>query len=361
MSAKKSLKRVLIMAGGTGGHIFPGLALADHLQKNEIDIAWLGTSLGLEAKIVPENQIPLHKINISGVRGKKLKTMLFAPIKIAMSIVASYRIIKKLEPDVVIGMGGFVSGPGGVAAWLAKKPLIIHEQNAIAGKTNKILARFATKVLEAFPQSFGHNAKVITVGNPVRSMIESLPPPKPAGVARKLRLLVIGGSLGAHVFNEMLPQALAQIDDDIKPEIFHQCGQKHLKLTQENYKQAGVLANIEPFIENMSDAYAWADVVLCRAGALTVSELCVAGKGAIFVPYPYAVDDHQTANAAFMVQNNAALLLPQSSLTIERLAETIRALVLQPGKGVEMAKAAYALRKLGVAETIYKICQEVHL
>lgn len=357
------LKRVLIMAGGTGGHVFPGLAVANYMRDNGIEVHWLGTAQGLEARLVPEANFPLHTISVGGLRGKGIKPLLVAPFKVTSAIMQSRRVIKDINPDVVIGMGGFASGPGGIASWLLGRPLIIHEQNAKAGMTNKILAKIATKVLAGFPDSFTPTSKVVTIGNPVRSEIESLPPPE----ARfkqphaPLRLLVIGGSLGAQALNDVVPRALAKLSVNDRPEVWHQTGDKHFDITKKAYESMGVQANLTPFIKDMAEAYASADVVLCRAGALTIAELCAVGLGAILVPFPYAVDDHQTANASFMVKGKAALCIPQAELTEGCLADMIKQFSQSPEKCLTMAQSAYELRKIKVAEHVFDICKEILL
>jgi UDP-N-acetylglucosamine--N-acetylmuramyl-(pentapeptide) pyrophosphoryl-undecaprenol N-acetylglucosamine transferase len=361
MAMKKELKRVLIMAGGTGGHVFPGLAIADYLRAKGIVVHWLGTQKGLESRLVPEAQIPLHFISISGLRGKGIKTLLMAPLKIVAAILQAKKIIKKINPDVILGLGGFVSGPGGVASWLEGRPLIIHEQNAKAGLTNKLLARLAKKVLEGFPSSFAPSARVIMTGNPVRSEIAQLPPPKERlkETRSPFRLLVLGGSLGAQSLNEIVPKALAQLKESERPEVLHQTGDKHLVIAKEAYEAANIKVHLKPFISDMASAYAWADVVLCRAGALTVAELCAVGLGAIFVPFPFAVDDHQTANANFMADNNAALCIQQVELTDKRLVDILRQLSQSPDQRLAMAQAAYRLRQTGVVEKIFNVLCDV--
>jgi UDP-N-acetylglucosamine--N-acetylmuramyl-(pentapeptide) pyrophosphoryl-undecaprenol N-acetylglucosamine transferase len=269
--------------------------------------------------------------------------------------------VKEVRPDVVVGMGGFVSGPGGVASWLLKRPLVIHEQNAKAGLTNKMLARVAKRVLEGFPAAFKSQPNVLAIGNPVRVEIANLPLPKERLTPRHspLRLLVLGGSLGAQALNEVVPKALAKLDIKERPLVLHQTGDKHFEMVKKAYISLSVEGELKPFIKDMAEAYSWADVVLCRAGALTVAELCAVGLGAIFVPFPYAVDDHQTANADFMVRNNAALCIPQRELTENRLADIVRKLSLKPEQRLAMAQAAYQLRNVNVTEKIVEICKEV--
>ena len=354
------LKRVLIMAGGTGGHVFPGLAVAKALRQRGIDVQWLGTRKGLEAKLVPDANIPLHFIAISGLRGKKFQDMLLAPWRLLKAVVEASRIIKKINPDIVIGMGGFVSGPGGIASWFLGKKLIIHEQNAKPGLTNQYLAKIASKVLEGFPNTFGKNNKTVTTGNPVRQELISFTTPtlRLKDRAKPMRLLVFGGSLGAQAINEMLPKAIAQLPPELRPAIKHQSGEKQFADTAKAYQTEGVFAEVMPFIHEMDKAYDWADMVLCRAGALTVAELCATGLGAILIPYPYAVDDHQTANANFMVSQQAAVMVQQSVLTEEKLAAMLMEFILSGEKRLNMAEAAYQLRRADATEKILNICEE---
>lgn len=359
----KKLQRVLIMAGGTGGHVFPGLAVAYYLRAKNVEVHWLGTNQGQEAHLVPEANIPLHVIAINGLRGKGMKALLTAPFKVTAAIMQSKRIIQQFQPDVVIGMGGFASGPGGVASWLMRRPLIIHEQNAKAGFTNKILGSFAKKILEGFPASFRAQPKVITIGNPVRIEIENLlgPAERFQTPTKGLRLLVLGGSLGAQALNEIVPRALANLPAHQRPEVLHQTGEKNFEQTKKEYAAKGVTATLVPFIKDMAHAYGWANMVLCRAGALTVAELCAVGLGAILVPFPYAVDDHQTANANFMVKHAAALCIQQKELTENRLADIILQLTHSPERRLAMAQAAYQLRHVHVVEKIFAICKEICL
>lgn len=355
------LQKVLIMAGGTGGHVFPGLAVARLLQEQGIEVHWLGTRKGLEARLVPEAGFPIHFISISGLRGKGKKDLLLAPFRLAWSIVQSARIIRGLRPDVVLGMGGFVSGPGGISSWLLGRPLVIHEQNAKAGLTNKWLARIAAKVLEGFPDTFSQRKKIITTGNPVRKEIACLPLPQARFESREkpLRLLIVGGSLGAAAINDLVPRTLAKLPEQYRFDVHHQTGEKHFESALQAYKAAGVDAKVTPFITDMSKAYEWADVVLCRAGALTIAELCAVGLGAILVPYPHAVDDHQTANANYLVKNHAALLIQQSALTEDGLASILKQLADSPAQRTAMAEAAYELRQIDATHKVLEICGEI--
>lgn len=349
-------KNILIMAGGTGGHIFPGLVVADYLRSQGIEINWLGTQKGLEAKLVPQAGFPLHLITISGVKGKGWKDKLLFPSRLLFAVLQSLLIIKKLKPDIVIGMGGFVSGPGGIASILLRRSLLIHEQNARPGFTNKYLAKIAKKILTGFPNTFPNESMI---GNPVRKEIANLAPPSErfAHRSKPLRLLVLGGSLGASALNDLLPKALAAIDVGERPEVIHQTGEAHYESTRRQYQDLGISVNIKPFIREMDQAYAWADIVLCRAGALTIAELCAAGLGAILVPFPYAINDHQTANGIYIQRHQAAILIPQSELTIERFIQELRQLTHE--KCMNMAQAAYQLRKTDTAEKLLSICQEI--
>lgn len=337
---------VLIMAGGTGGHVFPALAAARVLRERGFEPVWLGTARGLEAKLVPPHDIPIEWISVSGVRGKGLGTLLAAPFQLARAVWQSLRVIRRRKPVVVLGAGGFVSGPGGLAAWLSHRPLVIHEQNAIAGVTNRTLARFAKRVLEAFPSSFPGAVKAERVGNPVRREITGLPPPERrfAGRSGRLRLLVIGGSQGAARLNTVVPAAIANIDSGVRPLVLHQAGERHIAQARELYAKHGVDADVRAFIDDMAEAYGGADLIICRSGALTVSEVAAAGVPAIFVPFPAAVDDHQTRNAEFLVREGAALLIQERDLTPVRLANELRALI-EAGRSrlSDMARKARAV------------------
>jgi len=323
-----STRTVLIMAGGTGGHVFPALAAARVLRERGFEPVWLGTERGIEARLVPPAQISMEWITISGVRGKGLLPWLLAPFRLWHAVHQSMQVIRRRHPDVVLGAGGFVSGPGGIAAWLLRKPLVIHEQNAVAGLTNKLLARFATRVLEAFPKSFPNSAHAQAVGNPVRREIVRLPPPEQrfAEHVGPLRLFIFGGSQGAARLNAVVPAALALLPLALRPQVIHQAGERHYQHTTAVYQQQGVVAQVRAFIDDMAQTYAWADLVICRSGALTVSELAAAGVGAVFVPFAAAVDDHQTRNAQFLVHADAGVLIPEKELTAQRLAQELQKL-----------------------------------
>ncbi|UOP04857.1 undecaprenyldiphospho-muramoylpentapeptide beta-N-acetylglucosaminyltransferase [Conchiformibius kuhniae] len=320
-------KNFLLMAGGTGGHIFPALAVAEKLRERGHTVVWLGSRDSMEAQLVPKHGIELETVAMKGVRGNGWQRKLVLPFTLLNTIRAARRILRKHRIDAVVGFGGFVTFPGGVAAKLAGIPLIIHEQNAVAGLSNKKLARHAAAVLSAFPQAFPRHPEGL-VGNPVRADIAALPAPAQRFATRtgKLRLCVVGGSLGAQMLNEILPAALAQLPADARPHVLHQAGRGKLPALQAAYAQHGVAAECVEFIDDMTTLYRDADVLVCRAGALTIAELTAAGVGALLVPYPHAVDDHQTANARFMVAAEAGLLLPQAQLTAAALAETLAGL-----------------------------------
>lgn len=353
--AKK--RPVLIMAGGTGGHVFPALAVARELMARDIPVRWLGTRRGIEAKIIPAEGIPIDWLSVSGLRGKKLGKLFKAPFMLTISMFQAIWIMLKRRPRVVVGMGGFVTGPGGVAARMTFRPLCIQEQNAIAGFTNRMLSKIANVVCEAFPGSFKKRKTHVT-GNPVRSDIVALPEPEQrfAGREGRMRVLVVGGSLGAQAINETVPKALAMMPAEKRPQVRHQTGEKNYESACEYYRQAGSEADVTAFINDMSEAYGWADLVICRAGALTVSELTAAGVGAILVPYPHAVDDHQTANAGFLTEASAAVLMPQKELTAEKLVELLTAYESDRGKLLTMAKAARGLAIPDSAQQVADIC-----
>ena len=317
---------ILVMAGGTGGHVYPALAVARAIEASARDVVWLGTHRGLESRIVPAAGIDIEWISIKGLRRKGLLATLIAPCQIGWALLQSLAVIVRRRPAAVLGMGGFVSGPGGVAAWLTRRPLVIHEQNAAAGLTNRLLARLARVVLQAFPGSFNSSVNAETVGNPVREDIAAIAAPAERYGKRQgpLRLLILGGSQGALALNRTVPAALARIAGELRPVVRHQCGERTLGTARQAYADAGIDVELLPFIEDMAEAYAWADLVVCRAGALTVAELCAAGLPALFVPYPAAVDDHQTANAAPMTRAGAAAIIRESDLTPELLAELLR-------------------------------------
>lgn len=337
---------VLIMAGGTGGHVFPALAIAQELQKQGISVYWLGTQRGLEARVVPEANIDIKYISINGLRGKGVLSLLAAPFKISLALWQAITIIRKLRPDAVVGLGGFVTGPGGVAAWLLRVPLLIHEQNAIAGLTNRWLAKLATTVMEAFPNTFSKNYHAIYTGNPLRANIIALNPSTPSN--NPLHILIVGGSLGAKALNDTVPKALQQLNTNI--EVWHQTGNAHIESMKQAYNGASFKTRIVAFIDDIAEAYQWADLVICRAGASTISELAQAGVASILIPYPYAVDDHQTSNAKFLADNGAAILLPSKQLSVENLVSIITD--LDPSKLETMSLAARQCAKPEALEQV---------
>jgi UDP-N-acetylglucosamine--N-acetylmuramyl-(pentapeptide) pyrophosphoryl-undecaprenol N-acetylglucosamine transferase len=358
---------VLIMAGGTGGHIFPGLAVADELRSRGVPVAWLGAEGGMETRVVPAHGLDLHTVAVGGLRGKGVKTRLMAPLMLARAFVASLKLLRRLRPACVLSMGGYVAGPAGIAARVAGIPLVVHEQNAIAGFTNRQLAGFAKKVLTGFPNVLPNGE---WVGNPVRARIAELPTPdvRMAGREGRPRLLVLGGSLGARTLNLALPRALAFMRghaamSTIEPEIVHQTGERGLEEARAAYGAAGVAANIVPFIEDMAGAYEWADVVVCRAGALTVAELCAAGLEALLVPFPHAVDDHQTVNARAMVEAGGGRLIADAQLAgagaHEAFATTLSDMLLDRRQILSAAIASRTLAKPDAASTIARHCMEV--
>ena len=358
----QALKRVLVMAGGTGGHVFPALAVAKAFQEKGAEICWLGTRNGIEARIVPEHNIDIVYLDVAGVRGQGIKRLITAPLKIASAVLQVLRLIREFKPDLVLGMGGFVTGPGGIGAWLSGTPLCIHEQNAVAGFTNRVLARFAKKVFEAFPDTFPElSGKVVTTGNPVRYEIAAIPEPEARFSGREgpVRVLILGGSQGAVALNELIPEAVAALNNPEQFVIRHQAGGKNHEAASRKYQALGVKADVVPFIDNMQEAYAWADVVICRSGALTVAELAAAGVGSLLVPYPFAVDDHQTKNGDYLARHGAAILIQQKDLEPDMLKSVMIDKLSDRNALLAMAKAA---RKLALTEATRQVvegCEEV--
>lgn len=354
---KHSRTPVMISAGGTGGHVFPALAVAKKIEQQNVPIVWVGTKNGIESKVVTKAGYPLECIFVSGLRGKGLGAILFAPFKLIFAGFQAAWLMLKYRPCAVLGMGGFVAGPVGLMAVLFRRPLIIHEQNAIAGLTNRILAPFAQHILTGFPSTFVRK-NVEVVGNPVRMEISQIQ--REHAIAepkhQPIHLLVVGGSLGAQVFNQIVPEALALIPENMRPEVWHQSGEDKLIFTQKNYEKSEVKAHINEFIESMHDAYAWADLVICRAGAITVAELAIAGVGAIFVPYPFAVDDHQTANASALANTGAAYLIKESELDAIKLAKKLQEITLNRAKLKAIAKAVSDFAKPQAADDVANIC-----
>ncbi|MCZ7563378.1 MAG: undecaprenyldiphospho-muramoylpentapeptide beta-N-acetylglucosaminyltransferase [Burkholderiales bacterium] len=351
-----SARSIMIMAGGTGGHVFPALAVADAMRDAGWRVCWLGAKSGMEAMLVPSRGYEMAWVRFAGLRGKGLVAKVVLPLNLLVAFWQSARAIFARRPDVVLGMGGYISFPGGMMASLLARPLAIHEQNAIAGLANRVLARVADRVLVAFPDALAAGE---FVGNPVRREIARLAPPAARYAARTgpLRLLVLGGSLGAAALNETVPRALALVAAAQRPLVVHQSGARHIEALRRNYAAAGVAATAVAFIEEMATAYADADLVLCRAGATTVAELAAAGVASVLVPFPFAVDDHQTANARYLVERRAALLVQQRELTPERLAELLRGLAREPL--LEMAERARAAAKPEATDAVARACMEL--
>jgi UDP-N-acetylglucosamine--N-acetylmuramyl-(pentapeptide) pyrophosphoryl-undecaprenol N-acetylglucosamine transferase len=351
---------VLILAGGTGGHVFPGLAVAERLRARGVPVVWLGSRHGIENRLVPEAGIELRTIAVSGLRGKGAFALLLAPFRLLRALIQAWRQVRDCHPLAVLSFGGFAAGPGGLAAWLLRRPLIVHEQNRVPGVTNRILARRARRVLTGFPDTFPAALGAEHVGNPVRETITAVPAPQArmAGREGRARLLVLGGSQGALALNREVPAALARLADDARPHIIHQCGARHLETCREAYAQAGVEACIEPFLADMAKAYAWADLVLCRSGALTLAELAAAGVAALLVPYPFAVDDHQTHNAEYFVESGAAQVLPEREISADSLAPVLAALLGNRPRLMAMAEAARRLAHPDAADRVADTCLE---
>ncbi len=346
-------RTIMIMAGGTGGHIYPGLAVADALRAQGWQVIWLGAPGSMEAELVPKHGYEVAWVNFSGVRGKGVLRLLTLPFTLLRALGQSAAAIFHHRPDVVLGMGGYITMPGGLMAAILRRPLVIHEQNSVAGMSNKVLAKISTRVLSGFPDVL---KRTQWCGNPVRADIAALPEPQAryAGRSGKLNVLVVGGSLGAQALNEALPKALSLLGEQERPNVLHQTGKKHFEAVQQLYKQAGVSADIRPFLDDMADQYAKADVVICRAGALTIAELAAAGVASVLIPFPFAVDDHQTHNARFLSEHGAAILLPQKELDAERLAGLLREMTRE--KLTVMAQAARALAKPEATQQVAQVC-----
>ncbi len=353
----RASRTLLVMAGGTGGHIFPGLAVADAVKAAGWRVVWMGNPDGMEAKLVPPRGYDMAWVRFAALRGKGLVRLMLLPVHLLRGFAQSWRELGRLRPDVVLGMGGYVSFPGGMMAALRGIPLVVHEQNSVAGLANRVLAAVADRILTGFPAVL-RQRKTTWSGNPVRPEIAAVAPPaaRYAGRDGPLRLLVIGGSLGAQALNEVMPPALALIAKAERPEVVHQAGERHLESLRANYAAAGVRAHVVAFVDDMAGAYDWADLVVCRAGALTVAELAAAGVASILVPYPHAVDDHQTGNARFLSSAGAAILLPEPELTPQRLTE-IRTLT-RP-QLLQMAEKARQLAKPAATADAARVCMEL--
>lgn len=355
--------KVMIMAGGTGGHVFPALAVADKLRSKNVKVSWLGTRRGIESELVPANNIELNYLSIEGIRGRGFAALLKAPLLLLRSISQALGVLSAFKPVVVLGMGGFASGPGAVAAKLKGIPVVIHEQNSVAGTTNKLSAIIAARVMQGFPDTL---PKGEWCGNPVRPEIADLAPPQERLAAHDggPRLLVLGGSRGALAINNLLPLALSQIDTKQRPQVLHQTGKAHWQSACDQYRQQGLnitdkQLQVVPFIDDMAAAYDWADFVICRSGALTVAELTSAGLGAVLIPFPHAIDDHQTKNGEWLVVQGAATLFQQSDLTAEKLAEQISHFCDSPKLRLDMAMRARELAQSDAAQRVADVCLEV--
>ncbi|SPA26770.1 UDP-N-acetylglucosamine:N-acetylmuramyl-(pentapeptide) pyrophosphoryl-undecaprenol N-acetylglucosamine transferase [Cupriavidus taiwanensis] len=353
MTAPRTL---LVMAGGTGGHVFPGLAVAHALREQGWNIVWLGNRTGMEATLVPKHDIPMEFIQFGGLRGKGLVTKFLLPLNLLRAFWQSIAALRRVRPSVVLGMGGYITFPAGMMASLLGRPLVLHEQNSIAGLANKVLAKVADRVLCAFPDTLPGGE---WTGNPVREELACLDAPESRYDQRTgpLRILVVGGSLGAAALNEVVPKAVALLPQDQRPVVTHQAGAKQIDTLRANYAAAQVPAQTLPFIDDMARAYADADLVICRAGAMTVSEVAAAGVAALFVPFPHAVDDHQTTNAQFLSSQGAALLVQQQDLTAEGLAQTIASLTRPQLK--DMARLARGLAKPEATRRVAEVCSEL--
>lgn len=352
---------ILVMAGGTGGHIFPGIAVAEALVKKGWKVHWLGTAERMEADIVPKQGYPISFINIAGIRNKGWQTWLKTPFKILQSVMQSIRVLREVKPDVVLGMGGYASAPGGVAAWLLRIPLVLHEQNAVAGMSNRFLSHIATQTLSAFPGAFSERVTPNVVGNPLRSDIIAIDNVVPEQPATSKKVLVVGGSLGAKILNDIVPQAMKQIKVQ-SIDVWHQTGGGNEQTVLNSYQDFGVpqeKVKVTEFIDDMASAYQWADVVICRAGALTVSELAMAAKPAIFVPLPHAVDDHQTKNAMYLVNCGAAKLIAQKEFNGTTLGQMLNSLFISDKVVQQMSKAAHNAAHADATKQVAQSCVEV--
>ena len=358
MSASRQAP-VMILAGGTGGHIFPGLAVANALRARDASVLWLGADGGMETRLVPAHGLPIRTIAVRGLRGKGFASTLAAPFVLLRSLWQAWAVLRRERPRAVVSFGGYAAGPGGLAAWLLRRPLIVHEQNRAPGMTNRVLARFARRVLCGFPDSFA-NVKNETVGNPVRAEISSLPQPAErfAGREGPIRLLVLGGSQGARAINEAVPKVVAALQSRQSFEIRHQCGEKMLDQARAAYADAGVQASVEPFITDMAAAYGWADLVIGRAGALTIAELCAAGVGSILIPFPGAVDDHQARNADFLKERGGGDWLRQGDALETQLLDRLRALAGDRAQLLRLAQAARAAAFPQAAQRVAEIVMQ---
>jgi UDP-N-acetylglucosamine--N-acetylmuramyl-(pentapeptide) pyrophosphoryl-undecaprenol N-acetylglucosamine transferase len=346
---------ILVMAGGTGGHIFPGLAVAEYLRVCGWSVSWLGNQSGMEYRLVKSCDFPFEAVEFGGLRGKGLKAKLMLPMNLMRACIQSWKIMRRIKPSVVLGMGGYITFPGGLVTKLLKRPLVLHEANSVAGSANLALAKIAMRTLTGFPNTMAHAE---WVGNPIREEFEHIAAPQLRYEQRQgpLSILVVGGSLGAAALNEAIPAALALLPKEARPKVIHQAGDKHLLELQNRYAKLGFEADIRPFIDNMPTAYAQADLVICRAGAMTISELAACGVASCLIPFPFAIDDHQTANAKFLADADAAILLPQQYLNPQDLALMIQNLNRTDLK--EMALRAHALSKPHATQRVAEVCAD---
>lgn len=349
----------LVMAGGTGGHIFPGLAVADALRARGWRVHWLGAPGSMEQQLVPPRGYAFEAIDFGGVRGKGLATLVLLPLRLLRAFGQSIQVIRRVKPDVLLGLGGYISFPGGLMGVALGKPLVLHEQNSVAGLANKVLASIADRVFTAFPGVLAKARRVQCVGNPLRAEFAQAPAPEQrfAGRSGPLRLLVVGGSLGAQALNDVVPKALALLPVDARPTITHQSGARQIDALRANYQAAGVQAELVPFIDDMAHAYAQADLVICRAGATTVTEIAAIGAAALFVPFPHAVDDHQSSNARFLVDQGAGWLIQQADLTAEKLMEMLQK--MERTTLLQRAQKAKSMKKLTATREIVAACEEL--
>ena len=339
---------IVIMAGGTGGHVFPALAVADNLRQRGERVVWFGTRAGIEARVVPEAEFAIEWLDVQGLRGKGIAALALAPFRLLRACWQALRMLRRNRPRAVLGMGGFVAGPGGLMAWLLRIPLYLHEQNSIVGLTNRILSRLATRSYVAFPRAAESLPRSECIGNPLRADFEGLEGPAKALQARRgapLQLLVVGGSLGAAALNRILPEAIACLDNEHRPSVRHQCGERHRDACERNYRAARVKAEVVSFIGDMREAYVWADLVVCRAGALTVAEITAVGRAAVFIPFPYAVDNHQYHNARYLEQAGAAQIMLESDISAESLALKLQFFQQNRDVLIEMAQKARGLHR----------------
>lgn len=349
---------IMVMAGGTGGHVYPALAVAHGLRAVGVPVVWMGTRRGLEARVVPAAGFPIAWLSVSGLRRKGLMIWLLAPIRILSACLQAGWVIGRVRPRLVLGMGGFAAGPGGLMCRLLRRPLVIHEQNARPGLTNRLLARLANSVLQAFPATFKPGVNALHTGNPVRADIVALAEPEARLGPRhgRLRVLIIGGSQGATFLNETVPSAIRSMPAAIRPEVRHQAGMSHVEATAAAYRHQGLDADVVPFLDDIAEAYAWADLVIARSGAMTVAELAAAGLPSILVPYPHAVDDHQTLNARFLADRGAALLAVQQDLSVETLGDWLGELAVDRGRLLTMARRAREAARPDATDLVVREC-----